>query len=91
MIVYPPIFYGAELKPAFKGKLTWKVADTLHYISLWILDRRNPRRRHSSSAWLGQQSLCHGVGVRSQSVKHIFLEIMKQIKAMGMIATHIAR
>ena len=30
MIVYPPIFYGAELKLAFRGKLTWKVADTLH-------------------------------------------------------------
>ncbi len=31
MIVYPPIFYGAELKLVFKGKLTWKVADTLQY------------------------------------------------------------
>ncbi len=31
MIVYPPIFYGAELKLTFKGKLTWKVADTLQY------------------------------------------------------------
>ncbi len=30
MIVYTPIFYCAELKLAFKGKLTWKVADTLH-------------------------------------------------------------
>ncbi len=30
MIVYPSIFYGAELQLAFKGKLTWKVADTLH-------------------------------------------------------------
>ncbi len=30
MIVYPPMFYGAELKLTFKGKLTWKVADTLH-------------------------------------------------------------
>ncbi len=30
MIVYPPIFYCTELKPAFKGKLTFKVADTLH-------------------------------------------------------------
>ncbi len=32
MIVYPPIFHGAELKLTFKGKLTWKVADTLHSI-----------------------------------------------------------
>ena len=32
MIVYPPIFYGAELKLAFKGRLTWKVADTVHLI-----------------------------------------------------------
>ncbi len=31
MIVYPPIFYGTELKLAFEGRLTWKVADTLHY------------------------------------------------------------
>ncbi len=31
MIVYPPIFYSAELKLAFKGRLTWKVADTLQY------------------------------------------------------------
>ncbi len=31
MIVYPPIFYGAELKLTFKGRLTWKVADTLQY------------------------------------------------------------
>ncbi len=31
MIVYTPIFYCAELKLAFKGKLTWKVADTLQY------------------------------------------------------------
>ena len=30
MIVYPPIFYCAELKLAFKGKITRKVADTLH-------------------------------------------------------------
>ena len=29
MIVYTPISYHAELKLAFKGKLTWKVADTL--------------------------------------------------------------
>ncbi len=34
MIVYPPIFYGAELKLTFKGKLTWKVADTLHWDSI---------------------------------------------------------
>ncbi len=32
MIVYTPIFYCAELKLAFKGKLTWKVADTLQYV-----------------------------------------------------------
>ncbi len=31
MIVYTPIFYCAEPKLAFKGKLTWKVADTLQY------------------------------------------------------------
>ncbi len=31
MIIYPPISYGAELKLAFKGRLTWKVADTLQY------------------------------------------------------------
>ena len=41
MIVYPPIFYGAELKLTFKGKLTWKVADTLQcsiqYFRFWIL------------------------------------------------------
>ncbi len=30
MIVYTPIFYCAELKLAFKGKITRKVADTLH-------------------------------------------------------------
>ncbi len=29
MIVYPPIFYSAELKLTFKRRLTWKVADTL--------------------------------------------------------------
>ena len=29
MIVYPPTLYGAELKLAFKDRLTWKVADTL--------------------------------------------------------------
>ena len=32
MIVYPPIFYHAELKLAFKGRLTWKAADTLQYV-----------------------------------------------------------
>ncbi len=31
MTVYTPISYCAELKLAFKGKLAWKVADTLHY------------------------------------------------------------
>ncbi len=35
MIVYPPIFYGAELKLTFKGKLTWKVADTLQLHLTW--------------------------------------------------------
>ncbi len=37
MIVYTPIFYCAELKLAFKGKLTWKVADTLH-MHIWYDD-----------------------------------------------------
>ncbi len=32
MILYTPIFKCAELKLAFKGKLTWKVADTLHFV-----------------------------------------------------------
>ncbi len=32
MIVYPSIFCCAELKLAFKSRLTWKVADTLHYV-----------------------------------------------------------
>ncbi len=32
MIVYTPIFYCAELQLAFKGKLTRKVADTLHFL-----------------------------------------------------------
>ncbi len=36
MIVYTPIFYCAELKLAFKGKLTWKVADTLQYKHYYI-------------------------------------------------------
>ncbi len=34
-MVYPPRFYSDELKLAFKGRLTWKVADTLQYIELW--------------------------------------------------------
>ncbi len=36
MIVYLPIFYGAELKLAFKSRLTWKVADTLH-MSVYLI------------------------------------------------------
>ncbi len=36
MIVYPPIFYGAELKLAFKGRLTWKVADTLQSVVSFV-------------------------------------------------------
>ncbi len=32
MIVYPPIFHCDELKLTFKGKLTRKVVDTLHYV-----------------------------------------------------------
>ncbi len=40
MIVYPPIFYGTKLKLAFKGRLTWKVADTLQIDCLidWFID-----------------------------------------------------
>ena len=35
MIVYTPIFYCAELQLAFKGKLTRKVADTLHKCAMF--------------------------------------------------------
>ncbi len=38
MIVYTPIFHCAELKLAFKGKLTWKVADTLQSVLSLIQD-----------------------------------------------------
>ncbi len=41
MTVYAPISYCAELKPAFKGKLTWKVADTLQYLPLGIYQNSN--------------------------------------------------
>ena len=50
MIVYTPIFYCAELKLAFKGKLTWKVADTLQLRSkcarVYLL-----QRQLESSVW----------------------------------------
>ncbi len=35
MTIYTPIFCCAELKLAFRGKITWKVADTLQYYTKW--------------------------------------------------------
>ncbi len=49
MIVYPPIFYGAKLKLAFKDRLTWKVADTLHYLTS---DQAECQGTRASCRWM---------------------------------------
>ncbi len=46
--VYPPIFHCTELELAFKGRLTWKVADTLqqlkpvYSLALFVFIRKYP-------------------------------------------------
>ncbi len=54
MIGYPPIFYGAELKLAFKGRLTWKVADTLQYKNVLNMAFTGRRR-----IWPYMENLLH--------------------------------
>ncbi len=44
VIVYPPVFDSAKPKLVFKGRLTWKVADTLHWNAeseIYGLEQRN--------------------------------------------------
>ncbi len=45
VIVYPPIFYSVEPKLVFKGRLTWKVADTLQ---MYLYSYRNYNVNHHS-------------------------------------------